>query len=99
MEYPRGEPSLLLVLAGAVGVHQATRLLGRTPGTPLSLVDGPLLPRLLLAFLALSSPALRYGLAWLVFSRQRLRRTLYGLLPSICALLLARHLPLCMGEA
>jgi len=99
MEYPRGEPSLLLVLAGDVCLHQATRLLGWIPGAPLSLVEGPLLPRLLLALLALSIPALLYGLAWLVFSRQRLRRTLYGLLPLIWALLLARHLPLGMGEA
>ena len=69
------------------------------PPVLLSLVEGPLLPRLLLALLALSIPALLYGLAWLVFSRQRLRRTLYGLLPLIWALLLARHLPLGMGEA
>jgi len=99
MDVPPGEPSLLLVLAGDVCLHQAPRLLGWIPGAPLSLVEGPLLPRLLLALLALSIPALLYGLAWLVFSRQRLRRTLYGLLPLIWALLLARHLPLGMGEA
>lgn len=99
MDLPPGEPSLLLVLAGDVCLHQAPRLLGWIPGAPLSLVEGPLLPRLLLALLALSIPALLYGLAWLVFSRQRLRRTLYGLLPLIWALLLARHLPLGMGEA
>ena len=99
MELPRGEPSLLLVLAGDVCLHQAPHLLGWIPGAPLSLVEGPLLPRLLMALLALSIPALLYGLAWLIFSRQRLRRTLYGLLPLIWALLLARHLPLGMSEA
>ena len=99
MELPPGEPSLLLVLAGDVCLHQAPRMLGWIPGAPPSLVEGPLLPRLLMALLALSIPALLYGLAWLLFSRQRLRRTLYGLLPLIWALLLARHLPLGMGEA
>ena len=99
MELPPGEPSLLLVLAGDVCLHQAPRMLSWIPGAPPSLVEGPLLPRLLIALLALSIPALLYGLAWLVFSRQRLRRTLYGLLPLIWALLLARHLPLGMGEA
>ena len=79
MDVPPGEPSLLLLLAGDVCLHQAPRLLGWIPGAPLSLVEGLLLPRLLLALLALSIPALLYGLAWLVFSRQRLRRTLYGL--------------------
>ena len=99
MELPDGEPSLLLVLAGDVCLHQATRLLGWIPGAPTSLVEGPLLPRLLLALVAVSIPALIYGMAWLVFSRQRLRRALYGLLPLIWGLLLARHLPLGMGEA
>ena len=99
MGLPAGEPSLLLVLAGDICLHQAPRVLGWIPGAPPSLVEGPLLPRLLIALLALSIPALLYGLAWLVFSRQRLRRTLYGLLPLIWALLLARHLPLGMGEA
>ena len=99
MGLPAGEPSLLLVLAGDICLHQAPRVLGWIPGAPPSLVEGPLLPRLLIALLALSIPALLYGLAWLVFSRQRLRRTLYGLPAPIWALLLARHLPLGMGEA
>ena len=93
MDVPPGEPNLLMVLAGGVSLHQAPRLLGWIPGVPLSLVEGPLLPRLLLALLALSIPALLYGLAWLVFSRQRLRRTLYGLLPLIWALLLTGICP------
>ena len=33
------------------------------------------------------------------FSAPRLRRTLYGLLPLVWALLLARHLPIGMAEA
>ena len=99
MQLPRGEPALLLVLAGDVCLHQANRLLGWIPGTPESLLDGPLLPRLLLAISALSIPALLYCLASMAFSRERIRRTLYGLLPLVWALLLARHLPLGMSEA
>ena len=99
MQLPYGEPALLLVLAGDVCLHQANRLLGWIPGTPESLLDGPLLPRLLLSISALSIPALLYGLASMAFSRERIRRTLYGLLPLVWALLLARHLPLGMSEA
>ena len=99
MQLPYGEPALLLVLAGDLFLHQANRLLGWIPGIPESLVDGPLLPRLLLAIVALSIPALLFCLASLAFSRERIRRTLYGLLPLIWALLLARHLPLGMSEA
>ena len=99
MEFPRGEPALLLILAGDVCLHQADRLLGWIPGTPSNLVDGPLLPRLGLAILALSIPGLLFGLAGLRFSNKRIRRTLYGLLPLIWALLLARHLPTGLSEA
>ena len=99
MQLPRGEPALLLVLAGDVCLHQANRLLGWIPGTPESVLEGPLLPRLLLAISALSIPALLYCLASVAFSRERIRRTLYGLLPLVWALLLARHLPLGMSEA
>jgi hypothetical protein len=62
-------------------------------------VDGPLLPRLAFATLALAIPAALFGLTRMMFSDARLNRTLYGLLPLIWALLLARHLPLGMGEA
>lgn len=47
----------------------------------------------------LSLPACFYGLAHVLFSPLRLRRTLYGLLPLVWALLLARHLPIGMAEA
>lgn len=99
MDIPRGEPALLLILAGDICLHQADRLLGWLPGAPSNLLDGPLLPRLALAILALSIPGLMYGLAWLGFSHKRTRRTLYGLLPLIWALLLTRHLPTGLSEA
>ena len=99
MQLPYGEPALLLVLAGDVCLHQANRLFGWIPGTPESLLIGPLLPRLLLASFALSIPALLYGFASMAFNHERIQRTLYGLLPLIWALLLARHLPLGMSEA
>ena len=99
MEVPAGEPGLLLVLAGDLCLHHWQRLLGWLPLTPVSLVDGPLLPRLAFATLALALPAALFGLTRMMFSDARLNRTLYGLLPLIWALLLARHLPLGMGEA
>ena len=99
MELPPGEPALLLVLAGDVCLHHWQRLLGWLPGAPVSLVVGPLLARLAVAALALAVPAGLFLLFRLWFSRERLVRTLYGLLPLIWALLLARHLPLGMGEA
>jgi len=51
------------------------------------------------AALALALPAGLFALARLLFSRDRLMRSLYGLLPLVWALLLARHLPLGMAEA
>ncbi|MFM8524943.1 MAG: sigma 54-interacting transcriptional regulator [Cyanobacteriota bacterium] len=99
MEVPAGEPGLLLVLAGDLCLHHWQRLLGWLPLVPESLVEGPLLPRLATAMLALAIPAALFGLARLLFSEARLKRTLYGLLPLIWALLLARHLPLGMTEA
>ena len=99
MEVPAGEPGLLLVLAGDLCLHHWQRLLGWLPLAPVSLVDGPLLPRLAFATLALALPAALFGLTRMLFSDARLNRTLYGLLPLIWALLLARHLPLGMGEA
>ncbi|MFZ9278828.1 MAG: 4Fe-4S binding protein [Vulcanococcus sp.] len=99
MELPRGEPLLLLVLAGDLPLHHAERLLGWLPWSSGTLLEGPLGARLLTATLALAIPGLLYGLAHLLFSPERLRRTLYGLLPLLWALLLARHLPLGMAEA
>jgi NAD-dependent dihydropyrimidine dehydrogenase PreA subunit len=99
MDLPPGEPALLLVLAGDVCLHHWQRLLGWLPLAPASLVSGPLLPRLAVGALALALPAALFVAARLVFSHERLLRTLYGLLPLVWALLLARHLPLGMGEA
>ena len=99
MDLPRGEPLLLLVLAGDLCLHHAHRLLGWLTWVPSSLVEGPLPLRLATAALALSIPALAYALCHVLFSAQRLQRTLYGLLPLIWALLLARHLPIGMAEA
>jgi len=99
MEAPVGEPGLLLVLAGDLSLHHWQRLLGWLPLAPASLVEGPLLPRLVFATLALALPAALVLLARPFFSVARLRRTLYGLLPLIWALLLARHLPIGMAEA
>jgi polyferredoxin len=99
MTLPPGEPGLFLVLAGDVCLHHWQRLLGWSPLAPLSLVEGPWLPRLAAASLALALPAGLFLLARLWFSRSRLIRALYGLLPLVWSLLLARHLPLGMGEA
>ena len=99
MDTPVAEPGLLLVLAGDVCLHHWQRLLGWCPLTPASLIEGPLLPRLAIAVVSLSLPSLLLLLARPFFSAPRLRRTLYGLLPLVWALLLARHLPLGMAEA
>ncbi|MEY4297836.1 MAG: hypothetical protein RLZZ423_1015 [Cyanobacteriota bacterium] len=99
MEVPLGEPGLILVLAGDLCLHHWQRLLGALPLAPDSLVEGPLLPRLAFATLALALPSLLFLLARPFFSAPRLRRTLYGLLPLVWGLLLARHLPLGMAEA
>jgi NAD-dependent dihydropyrimidine dehydrogenase PreA subunit len=97
MDPPAGEAGLILVLAGGIALHQWQRLLGWLPLAPASLQAGPLLPRLAFGLLALALPAL----GWLGLRRLlRLPYTLlYALLPLLWALLLARHLPLGMGEA
>ncbi len=97
MEAPAAEAGLVLVLAGGICLHQWQRLLGWLPLAPASLQVGPLLPRLAFAALALALPAL----LWLPLALGRLqaRSLLYGLLPLLWALLLARHLPLGMTEA
>ena len=99
MLVPLGEPGLLLVLAGDVCLHHWQRLFGWWSLAPASLVEGPLLPRLAFACLALALPSALFLLARPLFTPARLRRTLYGLLPLVWALLLARHLPTGMGEA
>jgi NAD-dependent dihydropyrimidine dehydrogenase PreA subunit len=89
MAVPRGEPGLMLVLAGGVVLHHVMpALAGWSP-----------LPRLSLAFLALAAPAL--GLLPLrpLLGAGRWRDGLYGLLPLLWGVLLARHLPLGLGEA
>lgn len=97
MEAPAAEAGLLLVLAGGICLHQWQRLLGWLPLAPASLQAGPLLPRLAFAALALALPSL----LWLplALGRRQARSLLYGLLPLLWALLLARHLPLGMTEA
>jgi polyferredoxin len=99
MDTPVGEPGLILVLAGDLCLHQWRRLLGWLPLAPASLTHGPLLPRLAIAALALALPSALFLLARALFSAPRLRRSLYGLLPLIWGLLLARHLPIGMAEA
>ena len=91
MNAPDGERLLILVLAGGICLHQWQRLLGWIPAAPITLHEGPLLPRLSLALLALALPA-AVGL-WLD------KRWLYAGLPLLWSLLLARHLPLGMEEA
>ena len=91
MDAPDGERALILILAGGITLHFWERLLGWLPLAPASLHEGPLLPRLSFAALALALPAL-LGL-WIN------KRWLYAGLPLLWALLLARHLPLGMGEA
>ena len=90
MHSPDGERGLILVLAGGICLHHWDRLLGWLPLAPVSLQDGPLLPRLSFALMALALPAL-VGL-WLE------RRWLYVALPLLWSLLLARHLPTGMLE-
>jgi polyferredoxin len=99
MTLPPGEPALVLVLAGDVCLHHWQRLLGWSALAPVSLVEGPWLPRLAAATLALAVPSALFLGSRIWFSQARLIRTLYGLLPLIWALLLARHLPIGMAEA
>ena len=91
MDAPFGERLLLLVLLGGVALHHWQGWLGWLPWAPDTLHSGPLLPRLGIGVIALAVPLLAAG--WWPKS------LLYGLLPLVWALLLARHLPLGMGEA
>lgn len=99
MEAPAGEAGLILVLAGGVCLHHWQRLLGWLPLVPGSLHAGPLLPRLAIAAAALAIPAALFQLLRPWLDPAARRRLLYALLPLLWALLLARHLPLGMGEA
>lgn len=107
MRPPAGEAGLILVLAGGVCLHVWQRLLGGLPLAPASLQEGPLLPRLAFAAVALALPSALFLLARVVAALRNcvpasapgLRLALYGLLPLLWALLLARHLPLGMTEA
>ncbi|QPN59685.1 4Fe-4S binding protein [Synechococcus sp. CBW1002] len=99
MAPPAGETGLILVLAGGVTLTYWSKLLGWLPLAPLSLQSGPLLPRLAFASLALALPAAAFlATRWLAVPLRR-QRVLYGLLPLLWALLLARYLPLGMVEA
>ena len=91
MRSPDGERGLILVLAGGITLHHWQKLLNWLPLAPASLQEGPLLPRLSFAVLALALPSIA-GL-WLN------RRWLLAALPLLWALLLARHLPMGMLEA
>jgi NAD-dependent dihydropyrimidine dehydrogenase PreA subunit len=111
MDPLEGEVGLVLVLAGGVCLHHWQRLLGALPLAPLSLDNGPLLPRLAWGTAALALPAALFLLtrALLAWRRlgvlspargpSRLRLALYAGLPLLWALLLADHLPLAMAEA
>ena len=103
MDPPAGEAGLILVLAGGVCLHHWPRLLAWMPLAPASLQEGPLLPRLAFATLALALPsalwlAVRLPMA-LAGDRRRAWLGLYGLLPLLWGLMLADHLPLGMAEA
>ena len=99
MEFPRGEPALILVLAGDVCLQNWQQLVGWWPQAPLSLGEGPLLPRLGIAVLSLALPAGLYGVANRLLKKQKLQRILYGLLPLLWGVMLAQYLPLGMREA
>ena len=89
LNVPRGEPLLILILFGGLVLHW---------GRP-ALEGLPMAQQLLLASLELALPALvALGLRrWL--GVELWRQGLYGLLPLLLGLLLARHLPVGMGEA
>ncbi len=106
MDPPAGEAGLILVLAGGVCLHHWQRILGGVALAPANLHDGPLLPRLAFAALALALPAgafllVRHLRGWgrrPEVAASRLRLSLYALLPLLWALMLADHLPLGMAE-
>ena len=109
MDPPAAELGLILVLAGGIVLHHWQRLLGWLPLAPQSLQEGPLLPRLAFAALALALPSLLWWPLPLLVQRlagaaasarlRQLRLLPYALLPLLWGLLLARHLPLGMAEA
>ena len=91
MTAPDGEKLLLLVLFGGVMLHHWEPWLGWLQWAPQSLQEGPLLPRMGIGMIALGAP--------LLVASWWSKPWLYGLLPLVWALLLARHLPMGMGEA
>lgn len=91
MTAPHGEKLLLLVLFGGVMLHHWQHWLGWLSWAPASLSEGPLLPRLGIGLIALGLP--------LALASWWPKPWLYGFLPLVWALLLARHLPVGMGEA
>lgn len=91
MTAPQGEKLLLLVLLGGVMLHHWQHWLGWLSWAPASLSEGPLLPRLGIGLIALGLP--------LALASWWPKPWLYGFLPLVWALLLARHLPVGMGEA
>ena len=102
MRPPAGEAGLILVLAGGVVLHHWERALGGLGrllphSFPASLQEGPLLPRLAIACLALALPAAGF-LVVRALVGERVRLLLYGLLPLLWALMLAHTLPVGMGE-
>jgi polyferredoxin len=110
MDPPAGEAGLILVLAGGLCLQHWGRLLGWLPGVVaplgagLSLVEGPLLPRLAVGCLALALPSglwllLRAAAERLRPGRSRPWLVLYSLLPLLWAVMLAHHLGLGMAEA
>ncbi len=107
MDPPAGEAGLILVLAGGVCLHHWEKLLGGVALAPANLQEGPLLPRLAIAALALALPAgafllVRHLRGWgrrPEVAASRLRLSLYALLPLLWALMLVDHLPLGMAEA
>ena len=78
MRSPDGERGLILVLAGGITLHHWQKLLSWMDLAPASLQEGPLLPRLSFAVLALAIPSMA-GL-WLN------RRWLLAALPLLWAL-------------
>ena len=98
MEVPSGEPALILVLAGDICLQNWHQLWGWWTQAPLTLAEGPLLPRLGIAVMTLAFPASIFAIARFLLKKERLQRTLYGLLPLLWAVMLAQYLPLGMSE-
>ncbi len=89
MQVPRGEPLLILVLAGGLVLHHGRPALEGLPGAI----------QVAIAAAELALPAL---IAWPLrrwLKPELWQRGLYSLLPLLLGLLLARHLPVGMTEA